>query len=511
MLSFNFLVRCYILLLLFSSSVSNAAVPHGKKSLSRNPRISNGKSTQITKTVAKSTSVTITSSQVPTVTTSSTTLNASVTNCLLKLPNDVLTADGLATPFELQAPCSQSVFLQQSFAEAAIIDPTTGNISIYHPLVINAGMTPQVNPVVPTIPDGAEIALWFGFNGDVLQLVDQNGEDTNQSPTLKDITCVNGLPGTEGDVFGQVSWCNTGPFWSAVNTAVQENKLAVPALGTDSQGNTCPTSRSFVMVDACPSDNVPTQYLLLSDGSTVQDTAANREMFPSAEVINNGSDEALLSLSLDPAIGCTPFLAPSLDDPGSTVSSLATSELQANQLQQSPIALVPLNDPDCLLTSNGDVSVAKTDAYRSGVNQPQVSDSSPAVAGQLDFYCNSMIDLQPSFILSFQDKFSATTSPDSMTGNNLFTFMCARYLMSLQQLNCPSAGSQAVAIKTDNAGVATACTIQNSVLTTTAVRAAENTSSSLAVKKVSSRFASRSVTRGSMMTMASAMSARSTA
>jgi len=41
-----------------------------------------------------------------------------------------------------------------------IIDPVTG-LSIYDPLVISKGIT--VAPVAPELPEGAIVALFFGF------------------------------------------------------------------------------------------------------------------------------------------------------------------------------------------------------------------------------------------------------------------------------------------------------------------------------------------------------------
>jgi hypothetical protein len=118
--------------------------------------------------------------------------------------------------------------------------------------------------------------------------------------------------------------------------------VKIPPLGTDKLGNACPTSRSFEIVDACPSDNVPTQYLLTSSGQTAQDTADNEKALAGegAEVINNASDEALLANIIDPLIGCTPFQAPNLDNPGVMANALALSELQAAHLQAEPIGLV---------------------------------------------------------------------------------------------------------------------------------------------------------------------------
>jgi hypothetical protein len=390
-------------------------------------------------------------------------LNATVLDCQITVPANPLTAEGLATPYILQAPCSQSVSTQQSFAEAAVFDPATNIISVYHPLVIDAGTQPAAPPVVPTIPAGATVGIWFGFNGGVLKLVDANGLDTDSSPTLQGDNCINGLQGVQGDVFGQVSWCNAEQFFAAANAG----SITVPPLGTDSTGVACPTSRSFEIVDACPSDNVPTQYLLLSNGQTAQDTAANRAANPDATVINNASDEALLANIIDPLIGCTPFLGPSLDDPGSNVPALALSEIQASKLQAAPIGLVPLNDPDTLLTASGSVSDSKTNQYRLGVNQPVVDAADATTSGALDTYCNNMLSVAPSFFALNQAKFIGQTTPDACVGSNLFTFMCERFIMSLTQLTCPVAQEvNPVVCQTNSAGVATSCTINLSATAT---------------------------------------------
>jgi hypothetical protein len=385
-------------------------------------------------------------------------LNATVLDCFITLPNDPLSATGLATPYLLQPPCSMAVGTQQAFAEAAIYDPATGGISIYHPLVSNAGTPPAAAPVVPTLPAGAVVGLWFGFNGGVLQLLDVNGQDANNSPVLKGVDCVNGLPGVQGDVFGQVSWCNAQAWFEAANTGIAKGLTIIPDLGVDKNGNACPTSRSFEITDACPSDNVPTQYIL--DGlATAQDTAANEAAIKNGTVINNASDEALLTNILDPLIGCIPFLAPSLDNPGAMVPALALSELQASAKQLSPIGLVPLNDPDTLLTASGSVSTDKTNAYRLGVNQPPVAPG--ADAGDLITYCQNMVNVAPAFLKGFESTFIGQTTPDACVGSNLFTFLAERYLMSLTQLTCPPSAIpfQPVVCQLDGNGAATSCTI----------------------------------------------------
>src|SRR5579862_8801639 len=64
-------------------------------------------------------------------------------NCTLIVPANPLTARGLATPYQLVAttpangPCNEANPNQSAFVQGAVIDPATGKISIYEPLVID--------------------------------------------------------------------------------------------------------------------------------------------------------------------------------------------------------------------------------------------------------------------------------------------------------------------------------------------------------------------------------------
>src|SRR5207244_5911855 len=64
-------------------------------------------------------------------------------DCTLIVPPNPLTAQGLATPYQLtatdrdQGPCKESNPKQAVFVQGAVIDPATGHIAIYNPLVID--------------------------------------------------------------------------------------------------------------------------------------------------------------------------------------------------------------------------------------------------------------------------------------------------------------------------------------------------------------------------------------
>jgi hypothetical protein len=135
-------------------------------------------------------------------------------NCTLVVPLNPLTPLGLATPYQLTAtdpadgPCHEDNESQAAFVQGAIINPGNGQISVYDPLVIDAGTTAAVAPVLPTIPANAVVALWFGFNGDNLTL---KGEDQvpSQGPALSSAAgvadTVRSIPGSSGLTFDRDS------------------------------------------------------------------------------------------------------------------------------------------------------------------------------------------------------------------------------------------------------------------------------------------------------------------
>lgn len=191
---------------------------------------------------------------------------AQTMNCVLTVPPNPLTAQGLATPYTMTG-CDQTNFATEGcFVEAAILDPATGGLSVYNPLIINQGQNVAgvdfIQPVVPTLPDNAVVGLWFGSNANTLTLEG----DTN--------TCVNGYGNS---IFGQFAYCNTPAFFTAAETAVSAGLLTVPAPGTSTKGTpqACPVTRDFRMVDMDQSDNVDSTYLLIGGTKLAQNTPAN--------------------------------------------------------------------------------------------------------------------------------------------------------------------------------------------------------------------------------------------
>jgi hypothetical protein len=352
------------------------------------------------------------------------------TNCTLIVPARPLTAKGLATPYQFTAtdpaagPCNESNIDQGAFVEAAIFDPATGQVSIYNPLVIDRGQTPARPPVVPFLPRNARVALWFGSNAD--------GKLTLQgTDNLASSGCVNGGPGGASDVFGQVAFCNAPRFFRAAQRAINLGQLQVPPLGTGKDGQPCPTVRDFSVVDQDQSDNVLTSYIQAADGRLAQDTVANRAALPGATTLRNASDNRVVAVGMANALGCTPWKAASLTDPGQTVPSQALNELFARARQARPIARVPSGHPFVL--SDGKENLEKLNAFRRGVAQFQVTSLAQADTTR---YCRNLFRIAPAKFKKDEALFRAEPTPRATVANSFFTFLAQRFVGSDEVLQC---------------------------------------------------------------------------
>jgi hypothetical protein len=379
-------------------------------------------------------------------------------SCDIIVPADPLSAAGLATPWQLTGPAGMTPAASGcttanaanlgAFVQATILDPATGKLAVYEPLVITHGTTPAVVPVVPTLPAGAVVTIDVGFNGTNLTQVGATPAALQQG------NCVDNL---NGSIFGQVSFCNGTAFFQAAAQAVAAGTLVVPAAGTSPKtGQACPTTQSFTMIDQDPSDNVTSVYLLTATGQTAQFNAANAAALPGATKIVNGSDNKLLTAFLDPALGCTPFQAPDLSMGGTLSDSQALNALSALATATAPAALVPEND-EMTLVGNA-FSADKTNLYRSEIGQPAISAANDATSNPAN-YCQNMVNIQTAFLNANQALLAGAPSPVPAVGTNLLTFLANRELMSFTNLNCANFGlTNPVTVTLDGNGVATAAT-----------------------------------------------------
>ncbi len=365
-------------------------------------------------------------------------------NCSLTVPANPLSAAGLATPWQLGDGCSMAnAGTQGAFVEATILAPN-GQLQVYNPLVITAGTTPAAAPVAPTITRGSQVIINVGFNGTNLVL---QGRGARQG------RCVDALGQS---VIGQVSACNAVGFYNLANREIAQGTLTVPPAGTSLDGQPCLTTRDFGMVDQDQSDNVITTYLLNGNGQTAQNTTANAGAVAGATTLANGSDNKLLAAFLDAANGCTDFHATDSTDPTGMSGSQALNELSARVNQQGTIAVVPTNDEMTLV--NGAFSIAKTNVYRSLVDQPLLAGNVNATQVAAD-YCQNLVNIQPTRNQLDMTKELNFGTPVAAVGNSLATFMGNRLSMSFVNLGCANFGlTNPVTVTLDGNQVATAAT-----------------------------------------------------
>ncbi len=390
-------------------------------------------------------------------------LHAATANadCTLIVPADPLTARGLATPYQLTAtdpangPCHESNPDQSAFVQAAILDPANGKISVYSPLVIDAGTQPLVVPTPPQLPANAVVGIWGGGNDNNTTLQGIGGQVVMGRKLrlggtgVQQGNCVNGV---QNSVFGQFWYCNAVNFFRAAKKA----NVQLPALGMDMDGMPCPTVRDFFVVDQDQSDNVQTTYLDVR-GQIAQNTAANSAANPGATVLKNPSDNRLLTNAIDPALGCKPAMAPDLADNGNMVPALALDELQAAAFQQPPVALVPLGDP--MVQVNGNSSPEKDMLYRVGVDQ------TPGIGIETKTYCTNMNAVAPTRLAKEAALLAAAPSP-LPNATNLLTFMGGRFTTSFEMLKCQTLTGMAsrVSVLIDDQGITNSVMVDGKVI-----------------------------------------------
>ncbi len=365
-------------------------------------------------------------------------------NCTLTVPNNPLSARGLATPWRLGDGCTMADAVNEgAFVEATILAPN-GTVQIYNPLVITAGTTPAVAPTAPSIPRGSAVIIDVGSNGNNLVLEGRGARQGN---------CVDALGQS---VIGQVSACNAVSFYRVANAEIANGALKVPPVGTSDDGQACETVRDFALIDQDQSDNVITTYLINANGQTAQDTAANATGVAGGTPIGNGSDDRLLADFVDPANGCTAFSATDTTDAAGTSGSQALNELSARVNQTGTIAVVPVNDEMTLV--NSAFSVAKANVYRSLVDQPLLAGNVDTNEVAAD-YCQNMVNIAPARNQLDMTRDANVGSPVPATGDNLATFLGARLAASFGVLGCANFGlTDPVNVTTNTAAVATAVT-----------------------------------------------------
>jgi hypothetical protein len=406
-------------------------------------------------------------------------LNKTAT-CDLIIPANPLSAQGLATPYQLTGPngetpaqsgCEMSNGAKLgAFVQATILDPATGALSVYEPLVITKGTKPDLPPgtthmSAPVLPAGAVVTLDFGFNGS--NLVVQGAT----SSTLADANCVSGQAGSS---FGATAFCNGASFFSAVGQAEREGLLKVPSPGTSTSivpsggalgtGQECPVTRNFEVADLDPGVGVTTRYLLNPlTGQTAQYSNSDSSFIVGATTVQSSSENSILDQYIDPVLGCTPFQAPDLSNDNVPTTSEALDEIAAGAYQPKTAALVPENDT--VVQAGGKNNAGKTDLYREGLGQAP-AESQSAASSSPQNYCQNLVNLQTPFLAANAKVLATAQSPVSADADNLLTFLAYDLNASFTSLGCQQFHlTNPVTLKRSSAGVATTATFDTAVQT----------------------------------------------
>jgi len=365
------------------------------------------------------------------------------TTCDIIVPANPLSAQGLATPYQLTGPhgttptqsgCEMSNWAKLgAFVQATILDPATGTLSVYEPLVITKGTWPdtpgrKLRP--PAIPADAVVTIDFGFNGtDLIQV--------GATPTA--LAAGHCASDSAGPAFGPTSSCNGVNFFNAVRQAERKGLLQVPSPGTSNAivasggalgtGRSCPVISNFEVAGLDPGESVTTAYLLNPlTGQTAPDSQTYQSYIPGATLAQGKSANSVLDQYVDPILKCTPFEAPDLSNANVPAFSEALDEIAADAHQPKTAALVPASDPA--------------------------------------MYCQNLVNIQAPFLAANQKLLATGQSPVAATAGNLLTFLANDLSASFTSLDCQQFHlTSPVTLKRSSAGTAIAATFDTAVQT----------------------------------------------
>ena len=346
--------------------------------------------------------------------------------CTLNVPADPLSAAGLTQPWFLEnatATCAEDA-ATGAFAQATILDPATGKLSVYYPLVVPEGQSPVV-PIVPlTLPPNAVVTVWTGFNGNQLKIEG---------------------PGAAFFVnFAQQAWANSPQFFQALRNDIGLGLVKVPPLGTASDGLPCPSTHDFSIVDQDPSDNVPAGEIVTAGGAVAQDNAVNRADLPGAGSVLNGSDQSVLNV-VNSALGCVSWQVPDLTNAGAPSPSAPLQEEQADTFQAPPPGLVPGFDD--FVTNNGQAPpVGELDLYLQNLYRQQTGQPPTGNPGNItsrQFCAGLGLFGAPRLQLDYDTESVQATPPFvAGTGLNAALALANRFSASWTLLTCQALTGQ---------------------------------------------------------------------
>ncbi|KAF9083885.1 hypothetical protein BGX29_002857 [Mortierella sp. GBA35] len=210
-------------------------------------------------------------------------------NCVIQLPRNPLSAEGLASAFLLsRGSCDQRDPNQRVFVEATVFGPSDKSFAVYHPLVINEGTQPAMQPTAPALPKDAVVVLHFSTRAHSLTLAG----DTQ--------TC--------SGVSLQSAACNAASFFNAARSVESvEGDISAACAASQELGA-----------------SVFTTYLESAYGEFAQATQKNREAL--AEY---------LQLADTSPPQCSSWLARSLMEENTLLPSKALYNLQASSSKRA--------------------------------------------------------------------------------------------------------------------------------------------------------------------------------
>ena len=305
----------------------------------------------------------------------------------------------------------------QAFVEADIINPRTGSIKVYNPLVITEGTQPPPAGAA-RVPRGDVVAIMFGFNGGNLLL------------TGTEKRCSRTTASTASRVLlSQVAYCNSPAFYRAANRDIARGVLKIPPLATGDDGQPCPlpaTSPWWTRPRRQHGRRLPADRENGRPPRTGQGDAAALSEGPRRSTT---AATTRWSQVMDPALGCARYRLHDKTAPARCrLRQVTPTNCCATAARTTPVALVPLNDP--MTQVNGHNNRARPTRSRYELDQALIGQG-----GELaEDYCEDMMQIGIQRVQQDSGK-SPTSRPSCRTrATTCSRFMAAPASASFENL-----------------------------------------------------------------------------
>ena len=320
--------------------------------------------------------------------------------CVLTIPDNPLTAIGLATPYILSSNCSVLNMSTTVFSEVIIINTNTREYSIYNPLIVNNISQLENTPVIPILPRKYIIGIWF----------------TSEQP----FTLLTKFNLCENMVNTNFAYCNIGVFYNYVISL----NVFIKSI--------CPSIRDYPM-QLLLGNRVMDSYIVNNNSLITQTNSLSNNI--SYIVENTSTNDYIFNNYVNKALNCPSLIAFNIQT-GRQVNSMILNQIQAIQYGSGTSTYISK-------------SIQEMNFWRLGLGQNINVNTDQFI------FCNESDNKNALFLYNNYEKLYYYNSPEPTVATNLVNYLAYLYVKNWNNvcINATTRNIYAITVYYNNQGI----------------------------------------------------------